>query len=400
MVRKLDIQVARRAVAVAFAATLCVLRVFANDGFDDGVDRSDPKFVTASLLVIDPGDELFSCVGHAVIRLECPTFKLDYCFSYESERAVDRLPAFFAGRLKMGMFAIPTEEFLVEYRKDGRGVRQYVLNLPPEVKQRLWKHMDELAAVGPNLPYDYIRRGCAKSVLDCLRSAAAPLSIVVPKTELTIREVFWNETHEVFPWNIFFILGIGGTESDVSIDAGTPRELVRLLRSSTLIGVPLLTDEGSELLPGTRSWKHGLLTPFVAAWLVFVLAAVAAVANWRRVRWAFLAVQALAGCFFVYLVSASHLPNSAWNWLLVPFNPVMPALACWRRFRAVRWALGAYVAALLNWIVMMLFVPHAKTDPAFIVLGGAMALVYAATVGENRLFKFLRRGSDAGSEGV
>ena len=139
---------------------------------------------------------------------------------------------------------------------------------------------------------------------------------------------------------------------------------------------------------------------FVVAWLVFVLAAVAAVANWRRVCWAFLAVQAAAGCFFVYFVSASHLPTSAWNWLLVPFNPVMPALACWRRFRAVRWALGAYVAALLNWIVMMLFVPHAKTDPAFIVLGGAMALVYATTVGENRLFKLLRRGSDAGSEGV
>ncbi len=50
MVRKLDIQVARRAVAVVFAATLCVLRIFANDGFDDGVGRSDPKFVVAWLV--------------------------------------------------------------------------------------------------------------------------------------------------------------------------------------------------------------------------------------------------------------------------------------------------------------------------------------------------------------
>ena len=400
MVRKLDIQVARRAVAVAFAATLCVLRVFANDGFDDGVDRSDPKFVTASLLVMDPGEELFSCVGHAAIRLECPTFKLDYCFSYESERAVDRLPAFFAGRLKMGMFAIPTEEFLVEYRKDGRGVRQYVLNLPPEVKQRLWKHMDELAAVGPNLPYDYIRRGCAKSVLDCLRAAFSPREVKGPTLPITQRETFNRELADTYPWNLFILNAIVGTETDTFTEVVTPRNLLSYLRCAEVDGVPLLTDEGSELLPRTRSWKHGLLTPFVAAWLVFALAAVAAVANWRRVRWAFLAVQALAGCFFVYLVSASHLPNSAWNWLLVPFNPVMPALACWRRFRAVRWALGAYVAALLNWIVMMLFVPHAKTDPAFIVLGGAMALVYAATVGENRLFKFLRRGSDAGSEGV
>ena len=57
----------------------------ADDGINDGVDRTDPNFATASLVIASPGEELFSCVGHAFIRLECPTFKLDYCFSDESE---------------------------------------------------------------------------------------------------------------------------------------------------------------------------------------------------------------------------------------------------------------------------------------------------------------------------
>ena len=93
----------------------------ADDGINDGVDRTDPNFVTASLVIASPGEEFFSCVGHAFIRLECPTFKLDYCFSDESENVRDRVFAFLAGRLKMGMISVPTEKLLDEYRKDRRG---------------------------------------------------------------------------------------------------------------------------------------------------------------------------------------------------------------------------------------------------------------------------------------
>ena len=77
------------------ASLLCLLTSFlvsvslaaANppDGFNDGIDRTAPNFVTASLLVMSPGDELYSCAGHSVLRLECPTLNLDNCFTYESE---------------------------------------------------------------------------------------------------------------------------------------------------------------------------------------------------------------------------------------------------------------------------------------------------------------------------
>ena len=39
---------------------------------NDGIDRSDPNFVTASLLIMSPGNKLYSCAGHSCIRLECP----------------------------------------------------------------------------------------------------------------------------------------------------------------------------------------------------------------------------------------------------------------------------------------------------------------------------------------
>ena len=101
------------------AATLATVLPFVSPGGTNDVDRTDPNFVTASLMIAGPGEELFSCAGHAFIRLECPKFNLDYCFSYESEPIPDKVFSFFAGRLKMGMFAVPTEEFLKTYREGG-----------------------------------------------------------------------------------------------------------------------------------------------------------------------------------------------------------------------------------------------------------------------------------------
>ena len=73
---------------------------------------------------------------------QCPEHGLDYAFSYESEDASHKIPALLAGTLKMGLFAIPIQEYLEIYRAEGRGVLQYTLNLPIDVKRNLWRVLD------------------------------------------------------------------------------------------------------------------------------------------------------------------------------------------------------------------------------------------------------------------
>lgn len=393
----------RRWLALAAAAWVShSLPAAAADGFADGIDRDDPNFVTASLLVMSPGEELFSCVGHAAIRLECPTFRLDYCFSYESEAVERRVWAFLAGDLKMGMFAIPTDRFLSQYRIDGRGARQYRLNLPPKAKQRLWKIMDDLAAQGANLPYDYLRRGCAKSVLDCIVKACAPAAVRGPTLEITQRETFNRELRDSHPWDLFCLNAIVGTETDTFVEVVTPKNLLNHLRRATVNGEAILTDVGSELVPETAKARSRALTPFAVSWLAVLLAALAfsplrGGAGAKAARAMFLTVQALAGAGFVFLVSASHLPNSAWNWLLVPFNPLMPLLAAVARMAPCggmafggEWAtlaMAASAAVLIAWMAYMLLSPHQLTDPAYIVLAGAYALLYGGIAGERKILK-------------
>ena len=356
-------------VLATLAAMVC-LRLRA-DEFNDGIDRTDPKFVKASLMVASPGEELFSCVGHCFIRLECPTFKLDNCFSYESEAPSSRLLTFFAGNLRQGLYAKTTADMLKEYEMDGRGVRQYALNLAPAVKQRLWKTMDECAAKNANLPYDYIARGCAKSVLDCLRAAVAPGVIEGRPLTITQRETFNCELSATHPWNLFILNFIVGVETDTFVDVVTPRNLLAYLRAATIGGVPVIVGDGEEVLQRKLVVKPSWFSPLVFACLLLALAAVGFAVKSRMIDWLFLSFQTALGSMLVYLSSASALPTACWNWLLVPFNPL--PLVFWRGRR--RWALG-FAALLVAWEAFMLFSPHAKTDPAYCVIALAYIVFY------------------------
>lgn len=374
------IYTAKRGIA---AAIIAVLGFTANavdaDVFgNDGIDRSDPNFVTASLLIMSPGNELYSCAGHSCIRLECPTFNLDYCFSYESESVKEKVLTFFLGKLKMGMFAVPTEEWLKMYADVGRGITQYRLNLPPDAKQRLWKILDEKVAEGSALPYDYLERGCAQSDLRVLRTAIEPYAMEIPawpeQYKQTRREFVDSFTAD-HPWNRFFLHAICGTELDGDVPnmqkIVVPTDVLDLLRIAKVNGTPIIDGEGEVLLAAKPDTAPSVFSPVVAASIVLILA----VASWfikgHLINWLFLALQSALGFFFTYLVAFSDLTATDWNWLIVPFNLLPLIFWYWRR----KWALW-FVLVLVTWEAGMILYPHRLTDPAYLVLVGAYMLFY------------------------
>ena len=379
----------------AISVLLLVSAAFAADAtaLNDGVDRNDPNFVKASLVVASPGEQLFSCAGHACLRLECPTFKLENCYSYESENVRDRVLTFFAGKLKMGMFSIPTSMLLGFYKEDGRGVRQYALNLPPEIKQRLWKVLDERVAQGVNLPYDYVNRGCAWSVLGSLREALDPIPLVHPawsvKYNQTRREIIGNAIAD-FPWTRFAIHAIVGSDVDFgerNLDKVVlPEDIVEFLQGAKLGDVFILSRESEELLPvQTRIESVGWFTPMALAVIILVLSLLNCLLKIPLLDWIFLSVQTIAGIFFTYLVIGSSLPATTWNWLIVPFNLLPLVFWKWRR----RWAF-AFAGVLAIWEVGMLLSPHRLTDPAYLVIVLAYIVFYLkiAFQGKCLLFGF------------
>ena len=339
----------------------------------------DEDFVIASLLVASPGDVLYSCVGHACLRMQCPEHNLDYCFSYEGEPVKHQIGRFFAGKLKMGMFALPTKEFLSIYKKEQRGIKEYRLNLPLEAKRRLWKILDDKMMEGIDLPYDYLTRGCAQTTIQFLVQSLDTIPIQFApwpeKYDETRRELLASHV-SAYPWNRLSLYTLVGNEADNTNcskleSVVIPSDLVEVLQGATINGSPIISEAPVELVHGETTIGHTWFTPMLLAVILLLLSVANFWLHWPFIDWALLGIQFLLGLFLCYLVFISNLPCTEWNWLLIPFNPLPLLLWHWRR----RWAL-AFAVILVGWLLVMCFYPHQLTDWAYVVLAASLVLLF------------------------
>lgn len=346
--------------------------------FNDNVDRTAEDFVIASLLVADPGTVMYSVLGHACLRLQCPAFGMDYCFSYESESVKNRVLDFLAGKLMMGLFAIPVEEYCDIYREEGRGVYEYTLNLPIEVKRELWRVLDEHVAEGARLPYDYYHRGCAITIVDFVKEALGETVIAYNNSlyanRRSVKEI-WNSYTKNALWVRFLCYFIGAGEELEKPLVGDkqliiPIDLVHAWQQAKVNGKPLLASEPTVLVAGEPQTSDTWFTPMVLAVLLLVLSIINLWVKYPYFDWLMLAAQTLVGCFMVYLICFSDLCCTEWNWLIIPFNPLPLIFWHWRK----HWALP-YAGVLAVWCLVILFVPHMLVDATHIVLTLAFAIV-------------------------
>ena len=366
--------------------TLSVAERNALQGFNDTIDRLADDFVTVNLVVCDPGTVLYSVLGHACLHLQCPTFGLDYVFSYESENVEGKVLRFLTNDLKMGMMAIETDEFLKPYIDEQRGVKEFILNLPAEVKSELWRMCDERMKQGMLLEYDPVKRGCAISVVhsveDAIRSAnqmsGTHYQIDYPEWgadfNCTLREIFYN--YAPHNWGLFWCMTIvGGIVDKVNLPRKekiiSPKLLADIWTRSSIDGHPLISEPAKVLNENTIPTGR-VFTPLMFSLLVLILAVISFFLNVSYLDWLILGGQTAFGCLLLWLW-LSPLPATGWNWLIIPFN-ILPATGWyWRRY----WSLP-YAIIVLVWCVVMAgqFVwGHILVDWAHIVLALSFAVV-------------------------
>ena len=358
----------------------------AQQGFNDTIDRLAPDFVQASLIVADPGSVLYSVLGHACLRLQCPSFDMDYIFSYESEGVQGKLFRFLLNDLKMGMMQLLPADYIDEYIAEGRGVYEYILNLPPEVKTELWRMCDERVAQGMLLEYDPVKRGCAISVIhsieDAIRSANqqtgghmhieyAPWG---EKGKRTIREIFYENAAK--GWGLFWCMTIvsGRYVDNPSIPMRekliAPFELAERLQNATIDGKAIITLPPMQLAPTTKKYEGELFSPLWFSLLVLVLSIWCIFLKNNYVDYILLGLYTVFSLLITYMLVLPSLPNTDWNWLIIPFNILPIVFWHWRKY----WALP-YAGIILVWCVAMLCAQHRLVEYAHILLALSFAVV-------------------------
>lgn len=171
-------------------------------------EAENPDFVHAYILDISAGKAFYSTFGHEAIRLVCPSKNLDYCFSFEMDMNKSSNIDVFRRTAKAGFCMVPSQEFIASYKKEGRGVTAYELNLTPKEKQELWKFLDYSINGGANWTFDYLSVNCLSMVFYAINSAIMPNQIVLKHLPSITRTDFvsWkNYITRNSPWiNLLF----------------------------------------------------------------------------------------------------------------------------------------------------------------------------------------------------
>ena len=375
---------------LAFALTmvgqkqeLSVAERNAQMGFNDTIDRLADDFVFVSLMVADPTDwrdDMLGTQGHAFLRLQCPVFDLDYCFSYESEHVNTQLSKYAQGKLKMGMFAYPTDAYLEDYRHWNRAVHEYRLNLPPDVETRLWEIMDNKLSRGLSMKLDLTRRGCAISVVHFIKAALQDIPIVYPQgtryETLSRREILYQDMG-ANPWLRLVSCAMvpNAYDKDCSIDEKliAPADLAEVWSQSTVNG-KVFAEYIGDIVSSTHTESEPLfITPQLLAWVLLLITLLLITVGAQWWKWVLLGLQFLMGLLLLYVaLFTQQFAGAGWLMMLL-FNPLPLLLWKWHKY----WQLPYAVLLLIEALVLVCW-PHMLVDPAYIILLLSYSVLFAS----------------------
>lgn len=300
------------------------------------------NFVTASLVIAEPLHALYSVFGHATLRMECPSFGLDYVFTFESDPNFGTFMTGIAGKAKAKYIAVPTDTFIRDTRRAGRGLKQYKLNLTHHEKQELWRLLDEEMMAGAYRNFNLLFTNClTTSILNVQRCLIGEHfewgKLEYPQT-LNDGELFRHAVRHS-PWAEFLFITFGGTAYDrrsIQEFRLTPETIVPMLRKATITndstGVSrfVITDPGTTLVESSGQDKATPITPNIVFGSLLLLTLLITLAEWV-LHWHQVAkvydillftAQLLVSLLMLYITFFSEMFVTQWNWYLVAFLPL------------------------------------------------------------------------------
>ena len=187
-------------------------------GFEESTSNSYSKFNQTllseqsqiSVLVCGPGQELYSKFGHAAIRIIDNKKNIDRVFNYGTfdPSMPNFYTKFLKGKMLYELSVTNTVQFLYTYQMEKRWVKELILNLGQEEKQRLFNFL-EINALAENkyYLYDFVHNNCATAIIDVLQNELGE-TIEHNYNEEDYNKSFRNLIHEYLENNSWNRVGI------------------------------------------------------------------------------------------------------------------------------------------------------------------------------------------------
>ena len=300
--------------------------------------------VRISMIICTPGSDIYELEGHAALRVQFPDGRdmaVNYgIFDFDAPNFVYR---FVKGETDYMVAAYPFAYFLESYRRDGRGVVEYPLELSKEESIRL------LDLIRRNLlpenrvyRYNYVKDNCSTRPLRLVEQAVGDtirLNAPAITDGWTFRDAM-RYYHRNYPWYQFGIDLALGSGIDYPISdhekAFSPHLLMTMLPGASVtdshLAIRKIVGEQINHCPQTDGGPLDptpwFLTPMAFSLILLFGVGIVAVYDLRRKhisRWAdacYMSLAGLAGCVIAFLVFVSVHEATSPNWLIVWLNPL------------------------------------------------------------------------------
>lgn len=375
---------------VQWCVIMLMIHCFTISQTSAATSQDSTHFVTASLMVISPGNEIYSVFGHCVLHMQCPSKHLDYVYTFETE---PNYLKFFAGKSKACFVAVPTREFLQKYKAEGRGVTEYALNLTPHEKQELWRALDEDMEEGPRRCFTFFRNNCITLSLLMVESILQNEYIDFSHTDRLMKPtngegIRYLSRHA--PWAEFVFMTFLGNQADgywPAEDRMAPELITIYLKQGSIVCTqnshirrPVFTGKETRLLPlrvfPTSTGFTPLVFSVIFLLLIIILTVAEHLCSWERERRVtntlLFTLQTFLGCSLLYFSLVSNLFGRGWNWYLIPFNPLpLVVWLCFRHRPQYNNVYAVYALILLMFIVVTPFITD-QVDAAHLIIVAAL----------------------------
>lgn len=206
-----------------------------------------------SVLTCDPGNEIYSLFGHSALRIKNSVNGQDLVVNWGlfefSESQFQFGYDFAKGRLKYYMGIQLMSNFITEYRRSKRGIREQVLNLSNQEKYQIIQLLEEnYKPENRKYKYEFFYDNCSSRLRDVIKKVFGE-NINFYQSPKSNKFTFRETIHmylESFPW-----LKLG-------IDLVLGKKIDKLVSNENLMFLPLNVEEifDKSLVQNNESIKN------------------------------------------------------------------------------------------------------------------------------------------------
>lgn len=335
----------------------------------------EDDYIKASLIVVSPGDAIYSAGGHLAIRMSCPVQSVDYVYEFDAALNDDEsLVLLYLNRKLRGEYIrLFASDFLNNVHKENRLTEEYPLNLTPEQEVALWANLDDAVDGGSDFPFSPSEHNCCSMLLCVIESALQESVFSSPDVaerledsgRKSIGDFFSRAPFTGLLWNT--LLGREFDTPKQAINLYYPKMIGKTLPfvKNPANGKPLIDSKSNATI--FKDSGYGAYAPHIVFLMVFVIACFLTFMNvkGRMCRasqifdWCLLGVNAAVGCILWYMFCASVFTGELYvNYLMAVFTPLPIALKFIRKPKAWLWYAKIMSVIFAMLLICVWFVPQ------------------------------------------